>query len=158
MPEPAHDLPARSRNPHLQALNVGDRIELAVEPATHLRTRAPAEEANQVELGEERLQELCASSLEQPRGLLARGQAEGNRRVEREGRVLSGIVVARGLADLHGALLNGVEHLEPRDDLAGGIRADLEASIRHLAHALGQHLRGAVDRVEPARKARDQPP
>jgi hypothetical protein len=54
--------------------------------------------------------------------------------------------------------LHGVEHRERRHDLAGREHLDLEVVVGDLAHPLGEHLAGAIERVERLRPARRHPP
>jgi hypothetical protein len=62
------------------------------------------------------------------------------------------------VAELDGALLNGIEGLEGGHDVAGREHADVELAVGELAHALGEELAAAVDRLQALRKARRQPP
>ena len=52
------------------------------------------------------------------------------------------------MADLDGAVLHGVEHLQAGDDLARGEGLDLEFVVGGLADGLGHHLGAAMQRVE----------
>ena len=62
------------------------------------------------------------------------------------------------MSELDGARLHGVEHLQRRDDLAGGKGTDGELSVGDLAHAPGDQLGAAVQRVEALWPARGEAP
>src|SRR5690606_4765368 len=79
-------------------------------------------------------------------------------RIERERLVLARVVVAGAVADLHRALLCGIEHPESGHELARGVRADAKPSLRERLELLGESLRAAVQRIEAARETRCQTP
>ncbi len=93
-----------------------------------------------------------------PGVLLSRGEAPGNAGVERQDRALAGVEVARRVADVDGALLHGVHHLEDRHQLAGGVGAQGERAARERLEPLGERLGGAEQRVQGPREARGQAP
>src|SRR2546426_6368545 len=66
--------------------------------------------------------------------------------------------MGRVVSELQGPRLHGVEHLQRRDDLAGGKGTDGELSVGDLAHAPGDQLGAAVQRVEALRPARGEAP
>src|SRR5690606_40502087 len=77
-------------------------------------------------------------------------------RIERERLVLARVVVARAVADLHRALLCGIEHLERWHELACCIRPDAEPSFRERLELVGESLRAAVqDRKSVVQGERD---
>ena len=73
-------------------------------------------------------------------------------------RILAEEVVRRRVRDLDRRVLHAVDDAERRHQLAGGMHRDLELAARHLADLLGEHLGGAEDGVERARKARRDAP
>ena len=96
-------LAAEAADAELQALDVGDRLDLLAEPAAHLRAGVAAGEVDDVVLGVELAHQLEAVAFVHPRRHLARVQAERDRAAEREGRILAEEVVRRGVRHLDGA-------------------------------------------------------
>ena len=52
------------------------------------------------------------------------------------------------MADFDGAVLNGIENLQARHDLARGKGLNLELAVSRLGHVFGKGLASAVDGVE----------
>ena len=95
----------------LQALEVGDRLDLLAEPAAHLGARVAARQAVHVVLGVELVQQVVAAALIQPGVHLARVEPEGERRADGEGRVLAEIVIRTGMGHLDGGIADRVRDL-----------------------------------------------
>ena len=155
---PRHHLAAQARDAHLQALEVGQGVHRVAEPSAHLRAGVAGGEGDDAVVLEERIERVDAAGVIHPRVLLARGEPEWQRRAEAEGEVLADVVVGRRVAELDGALLNGIECLESRHDVAGREHADVEFAVGELVHALGEELAAAIDRFQALRKARGQAP
>ena len=98
----------------LEALEIVDGLDLVAEPAAHLRPRVAARQRVDVELLAELVHQLQAVAIVVPRILLPGVEAERHRAEQRPGRVLADEVVGGGVADLDGAVLHGVEHLQAR--------------------------------------------
>ncbi len=144
---------------HLQALEVVDvLISLRNQPPIW-QPVLPAGQRDDVVLLVELVEQLLAAAQHVP-GVVCCGmfRPNGTDGAEGEGRVLAEVVVGRGVADLDGAVLHGVEHLQARHDFAAGEDLDLELVVGHLGDDLGDHLGAAVDRVERLRKARRHAP
>ena len=101
----------------------------------------------------ELVEQLPAAAQHVPGLVDAHVGPERHRRAEGEGRVLAEVVVRRGVADLDGAVLHGVEHLQSRHDLAAGEGLDLKLVVGGFADHLGHHLGAAIERVERFRPA-----
>ena len=147
-------LPARPAMRNFSPRRSSTRLDLVAEPAAHLRAGVARREAHDAVVAEQLRRELVAAAMLQPGEVLPRVQAEGQRGEEGEGGVLADVVVDRRVAGLDGAGLHRVQHLEARDDLAGGEEADLEAVLRQRRHPLGDALAGAEQHVEVARERR----
>lgn len=61
--------------------------------------------------------------------------------------------MGRGLPTLDGIVLNRVQDLKARHDLAGGEQPDLERAVGELGDRLAEELRTTVERVERLREA-----
>src|SRR5205085_6698990 len=101
-----------------EARQIGNRLDLLAEPATHLGAGVAAGETDHTELLEELIAELHAAALIPPGVLLARVEAERHRRVDRKGRILADIIVGDGMAHLDGAVGGRIERLQARRELA----------------------------------------
>ena len=151
-------LAAEAADAHLQALHVGQRIDLLAEEAAHLRAGVAHREVDDVDLGVELAHQLQAVALEHPGRHLAAVQAEGDGAIERVGRVLAEEVVRRGVRAFDGAVGHAVQHAEGRHQLAAGVHGDRELAAGLGADLLGELLGGTVDGVQRLRKARSQAP
>ncbi len=143
-----HDLAGEAADAQLQALQVVDRLDLLAEPAAHLGAGMAHQEGGHLVFLVELAHQLEPAAEIDPRIVLAGVEAERQRGVEGEGRILADIVVGRGVAALDRLVLDGVDDLQAGDDLAGGEDADLELVVGEGRDALGEELAGAVDRVE----------
>ena len=136
-------VPRQARNTHLEALEVGNGVDLLGEPAAHLAAGATGREGDDaVLLGIELVEQVEAASLVEPGVLLALGQAEGNRRPELLDRAQPDVVVGGRVAHLHTTVTNRRQYFETADDLASGAGIDLELATRELAYLLGEELGG----------------
>src|SRR6266404_395588 len=99
-----------------------------------------------------------ATDVVVPGILLARVEAEGDRRAEGEGLVLAEVVVRGGMAALHCAGLHRIEHLQPADDFPGREQLDVELAPGRLAHPLADQLGAPVEGIQALRPARSHPP
>ena len=149
---------AGASDPHLEALEVGDRLDLLAKPAAHLRAGVAGREAHDVVFLEEVVVELAAPAVVHPRVLLSAIHAKRNRAAERERRVLAEEVIGRRVAALHRRVLHGVDDAERRHDLATREYLDLELVVGSRRDGLAQHHRPAKDGVEALGEARRQPP
>ncbi len=157
-PQLGHDPTAHAGDAHLEPLERGEIGDLALEPAAHLDAGVSGGQAAHAEVGVQSVHQVQAATFQQPGVLLAGGQAEGDAGVKGQGGVLAQVVVARALSDLDGALLDGVEHLEGWDQLAGGVDADGEQAAAHGLDPGGEHLGGAEDGVQRAGEAAGEAP
>ena len=136
--EPAQDCPAHAADADLQALEVRERLDLLAVPAAHLRASQTHRHVVDAVARVEFVEQLQAAALHHPGNVLARVQPTGNRCAERERRILADVEVGGGDAGLDRAVLDRVEHLQRRDDLAWAEQLDLELAIGQLADALGE--------------------
>src|SRR6185312_2138039 len=84
-----HDLAGHAADAHLDALEILDALDLLAEPAAHLRARVAARHLIDVVALVELAEELEAAAEELPCVRLARVEAERDRAVERERRILA---------------------------------------------------------------------
>ena len=95
--------PAEPRDPHPEALQVGNRVDLVAEPATHLRAGVARRKLNEVEVVRVKLlQRREAAAFVEPGVLLLRGQPERQGRPERHHRTFADVVVRRRVTNRHG--------------------------------------------------------
>jgi hypothetical protein len=95
---------------------------------------------------EECIQGIEAAAVIHPRVLLTRGETEWQRRSETHGEVFADVIVGRRVAELDRALLDGIECLKCRHDVACGEDADIEFAVGELVDPFGEELAAAVDR------------
>ena len=123
-------------------------LDLATEPAAHLRAGVARGDAVHPLVAPNRRQHLAPAGVVEPGPHLPAVQPEGQRGAEGHRGVLAHVVVGRGVADLDGAGAGGVQHLQRGYDLAGREGADLELAVGQLGHAAADELLVAVERVE----------
>ena len=140
--------PGHAADAHLHALQVGDGLDLFAEPAAHLAAGVARENRLHPVLFHERLQRLLTAAVIPPGIRLPRVRAEAYGAGKRERRILAEVVVERRVAELDGACLHCIEHLQRRHDFAGGEGADLEFAVGELAHAARNEVRAAEERVQ----------
>src|SRR5439155_259724 len=87
------DLPAQARDAHLEALVVGDAVDLLPEPARHLHARGGAGAWHEIEGGIGLLPQLETVAVEVPGHHALGVQAEGHGREPLQARLLAGPVV-----------------------------------------------------------------
>src|SRR4029078_6248230 len=92
------DLACEAADAHLEAGEIGDRLDLLAEPAAHLRAGVAAGEADHAKLLEELVAERITAALIPPGILLACVETERDRSIDRKGRVLADVVVLCGRA------------------------------------------------------------
>jgi hypothetical protein len=114
--------------------------------AAHLRPGIAGREADDAILLEERIEGIEAAAVIHPRVLLTRGETERQRRSETHGEVFADVIVGRRVAELDRALLDGIECLKCRHDVACGEDADIEFAVGELVDPFGEELAAAVDR------------
>src|SRR5262249_36816967 len=90
-------------------------------PIWHARLHVPA-----FIVINEVVEQYHAAALELPGFLLTGVEAERQGRAESEGRVLTEIVIARGMTHLDRAVLHRVKHLQAGHDLAGREHLDVK--------------------------------
>src|SRR6185503_12642751 len=149
---------AGAADAHLQALEVGRRLDLLAEEAAHLRAGVAGREIDDVVVLEELAHQIHAAAVVHPRVLLAIVRAERNRAAERERRVLAEEVVRRRMRALDRAVLHGVDDAEGRHDLAARERLNLELVVGRRGDALGDELAAAEERIEALGPARRHAP
>src|SRR5215211_9013647 len=93
-----------SADAHLEAIEVGDLLDLLAEPAAHLGTGVAGRNGIDVVLLVEAIHQVDAAAGEHPSVDHALVEPERQRRAEREGRVLADIVVRGRVAHLDRAV------------------------------------------------------
>ena len=154
----AEHLTGEAADAHLQALEIGQRFDFLAVPAAHLHAGVAGGELNAAVILEQIGHRLQAAAVIHPGVLLARVEPEGQCRGKGEGRVFADVVIRRGVAALHGAVLHGIKHLQAGDDFTGSEYADLEFAVGAFRYTLRQDFGSAVQRVEGFRETGREPP
>ena len=158
MPASGVHLAAQAGNAELQALKIGHRAQLVLEPAAHLVAGGTPRTRHQVERRVGFLPQLKAAALVVPGVHAARIEAERHGGEPLRGRFLARPVVGGGVEHLQGALQHGVEDPERRDQLAGGVHLYLHPPFAHVVNDLGEAHRIALQHVQRRRPARRHAP
>ena len=153
-----HDLASKAPEPELETLEVVHLRNRFTEPAAHLRAGVAARQAIAIVALEELVQQVETTALDHPSILHSAVHAERQRRAEHKGVILAEVVVERGMAALHRAVLHGIDHLQAGNDLAAGEGLDLELVVGHRRNALADEVGAAVQRVERLGPACRLPP
>src|SRR5581483_11465805 len=132
------DQTGKSADTEFEALEIIARVDLLADTAAHLRAGISGGKADAVVVIEQTVEQLLAAAVADPGDHLPRVQPERQRRAEREGWILAEVVVHRGIAHFDGAALYGVEHLQTRNDLAGGKDQNLELVVGDSATRLAK--------------------
>src|SRR5690349_22194857 len=140
-------------DPHLEAFEVVDRLDLLAEPATHLTTGIAAHHARQIVLLGELIHQLEAIAIVVPRVLLAGVETEWKGAEQRPNRVLAEIIIGCSVTGLDGAVRGGVENLQARNDLAGSKNLDLELIVGRFSDVFSKRVAGPVNRIQRLRPA-----
>ncbi|MNT28225.1 hypothetical protein D3C72_1638960 [compost metagenome] len=127
---------ADSADPHVQAFQVGDRLDLLAVPAAHLHADVATDVVHDVVFLIERPQHLQAAAGMHPGVVLARAQAERQAGIESQRRVLADVGRAQHVVAFHRPVADRVHVLRGRHQFAAGERADLELAVGQLRHAL----------------------
>src|SRR3954447_8474609 len=151
--DPSDDGAGKSADAEFQAFEILGRLDLLAEPAAHLRTGAAGRNAVAVVFLEQVVEHVLAAAEIQPCDMLAGVEAERQRSAEGKRRVLAPVIIKRGIAYLDGAVRNGVEHLQPGHQFAGGKRLNLEAVVGYFGDALAKIFATPVKRIERFRPA-----
>ena len=151
-------LAADAGDAHLEALEVVDRVDLAPEPAAHLRAGVAARRRDDPERLVGLLPELEPTAEVEPRIHFLRREPEGDGREERSGRDLALPVVGRTVPHLRGATRDRVEHLEGGYKLVRSVHLDRDpSSAARLDHA-PELARAGPESREIGRPGRHHPP
>ena len=151
-------LAGEAADAHLQALQIGDGVDLLAEPAAHLDARIAARQAEQALRAEELVEQVDAAAVVVPGVHAARVERERNRGAERPGRVLAPVVVSHRVARLDRARRRRVRSLQAGDDLARREGLDGKVAVGRFRDHLRQHLGAAIDGVERLRERRGHAP
>jgi hypothetical protein len=146
------DLAGQAGDAHLQALQVGDGLDLLLEPARHLHAGVAAGHGHHAEGRVDLVPQVDAAAVVEPAVHALEVHAEGHGGEVLRGEGLAGPEVAVGVVHLHRAGAHRVEAFEGRDQLAGAEDLDVQPAARHLADALGQ-VGGRARAVHVERRA-----
>ena len=150
--------PGEAADAHLEAVEVGGRLDLLAEPAAHLRPGIAGRKRDDIKFLVKVVHQFHAAAEIHPGVLLPGIEPERHGAAEGKGRILAEIIIGRGVAHLDGAVLHRVGSGKAGHDLAGGKNLNLEFVVGRFSHRLGEDLRRAIDGVERFREARGQPP
>src|SRR6185436_13380596 len=104
-------LAAEAGDTHLDAAEIGGAFDFLAEPAEALPAGVAHRNADDAEAVVNFIDQALAIAIEIPGIVLAYRQAERQRAVEDQRRVLADVVAAIAVAALHGAVRDRVEHL-----------------------------------------------
>src|SRR5207244_8203082 len=121
-----------SQDAHLEALVVGDAVDLLPEPSRHLHARGRAGARDEIEARVGLFPQLETVAVEIPGHHALRVEAEGHGREPLHARLLAGPVVGRAHETLGHALRCGFEDAESRHQLAGREHMDLVLTAARL--------------------------
>ena len=144
--------------PAKPSLEILHRLDLFAEPAAHLCAGRSRRNSDAAIFLEQVVEQLLPVAGEQPGNMLARVEAERQRRAEGEGRILAPVIIQRGVAHLDRSVRDGIQHLQAGDDFAGGKGLDLEFVVGDLGDALAEIFAAAIERIERLRPACSQTP
>ena len=113
-------VPAKPPTRNFKSFQIFSGVDFFAEPAAHLGTGIGRSKADAIEVLENSVEQLLAATKANPRNHLPGVESERQRGAESEGGILAEVVIQRGVAHLDGAVADGVEHLQPGDDFAGG--------------------------------------
>ena len=155
---PPQHFAAETRDAHLEALEIGDRIDLLVEPAAHLHAGIAAGERHQVERLVELAPEIEPAAVVEPRVHLHVGHAKRQRGHELRRGHFALVVIRRVVTHFDGAAAGRIEGLERRYQFASGVHLDLEAPPRRPVDTIDEVVDGdAQPRVLRRPRSRDGP-
>src|SRR3954463_2881363 len=113
-----HHAAGKAADAEFQSLEIVDGIDFLAEPATHLAAGVASEQRRDVIFFVEFVEHFLAAAQRIPRLVEPHIRAERYRGSKSKGRVLAEIIVRRGVANFAGTVLNGIENLQSRYDLA----------------------------------------
>ena len=143
-------LSTESRDAHLEALQVLDRVDRLLEPTAHLHARVATGKRHQVERLVKFTPQLEAATVVEPAIELEVVKSERNSREELRRVHLAFVVIGCVVAHLHRTAAYGIEHFECRDQFPGAVHLDLQSPARCPVDTLGQ----VIDRDAETRKLR----
>ena len=146
-------LTGNAADPQLEARQSSHGLDLLAKPTAHLCAGVAARKSDDAEFLEELVRKFIAAALKQPGILLTRIEPERNGREDREGGILSDIIVRSGVTHLDRIVGRRVERLQCGNDLSGREELDLEFVVGHLGDLLCKGRGRSVDRVERFGKA-----
>jgi hypothetical protein len=137
-PSFGHDLTGQCRDAHLQALQVGQRLDFLAEPAAHLHAGIAAGKLWMLYC----LNNSRISLMPPPKYIpgidLARGHAEGKGAVEGKRGFLANVVITEAVwPHFDSAVLHRIEHLPNRARAHRRQNLDLELAAGGFGHAVG---------------------
>ncbi len=152
------DLAGKTRDAHLQALQIIKGIDLLAEPAAHLVTGVAAREGIDAMLGKHLLHQVHAAAIVEP-GVLFRGShAERHGGKEHSAGILALPVISGGMPHL---VLTGVDHVENTQGclvFVGTVDVDQQFAVGHDLDLLGHVLDRVTENREVVRPGHGQFP
>ena len=155
---PFQHFAAPAGNTHLQSLQVGQGIDLLVEPAAHLYAGVPGGKRDQAESVIRFAIQFEPAAVIHP-GIHFHGvHRERQRREKLHGRRLAFPVIRSAVTHVCGARRHGIENLEGRHQFAAGKHLDFEPAVRRGFDVLGKAFDTRTDAREFGRPGRDHFP
>ena len=145
-------LPAKTADTHLQALQVGNRVDFLAEPAAHLHAGIAARETNQTLRAIEFVHQVIAATVVEPGIDLTSVEAERNTGTERIGRVFAPKIVGSRMAHFDCTIGDGIDSLQRRDNFATGEHLNIKVSVRGRLHMVRHGLGGTKNGVKRFRE------
>ena len=132
------DLPAETRHAHLEALVVVHRVDLLVEPSSHLHARVAHGIGLEVEIGVQSVPQLLSAAIVDPTGHLVGVESVRDRGKELRRRAFALPVVGGRVSHLRRTLRNGVEGFEGRNQFPTPVDFHRQAAAGHPVDDIGE--------------------
>ncbi len=140
--QPPHHLAAQPGHADLEALEVLQRLDFAVEPAAHLDAGIVAAEGLDLEFRRQFVPQLLSAAIVEPGVHLGGIEAEGHGGEEVEALGLALPVIFRTVIHIGGAGGDGVEGFEGGHQLSSRVHLDVEFAFGRFADPFGKAFRG----------------
>jgi hypothetical protein len=136
--DPFHDLGAQAEEPHLEALEIGGRIDLLAEPAGGLGRDHAADQRLDVVPGVNLVHQSVAAAVEDPAEIFAGAGPERHRREQGQRLFLAEPITGCRPGCIQRPGGDGIEHLQRRNERVRLVKPDADVATAHRVQALGK--------------------
>ena len=143
-----HGLASQARQTQFHALQIIERIDLFLEPATRLRTGIAYRERLEVVFGIDFVPQLLATAMVEPGIGFSGGHAKGHSRKKLRGSDLAAPIVGSRVSHLGSTGRYRIEHFHGRHQLTGAVHANTHAASRQRFDAPGELIGPRAQRRE----------